>query len=218
MDYGWTKDFPNAFPRYPKRGKVRISGRAKRGKSGFSLGQSAGPSVTSFLKALCRSKGNSLSKVKHVSRHQYEIEQGSDEEEEGEDQLIRNKNEEGSMSANGVPAPTKSILTGQRPISTDSDANAHTSHSGGNTSIEKLEPVKSITIEHMTVVAKTQKEHPKSSQALTVRKNLSSDVTKEPPIKAAKWCTTEPISNMPAKKTRSKTAVVEAPKAKRGRK
>ncbi|KAG1723450.1 hypothetical protein EDB19DRAFT_1834603 [Suillus lakei] len=137
-----------------------------------------------------------------------------------------NNDEEAPMSANDREEAVPPKATETRCLSISWDGNdgvavshtltPHTIHST-NTS-EVMQPVKSNMTGNMVAPPKTPHEPAKSAGAQTRSKGLCSNVGNDLPTKASKRRATAPISDTPAKRTRSKAAVTEAPKAKRSRK
>ncbi|KAG1720015.1 hypothetical protein EDB19DRAFT_1836266 [Suillus lakei] len=178
-----------------------------------------------FLKAMRRATrhGQSTSKQKHASRQD---EQSGDEEEvEEEHQSSADEHQEASMSANGrdESSPPKVTQRGLPLVSSDgpgdesaSDNSPHINDSTGRYA-QATPPVRSKMTSNITVALKTAHE-PAKSGPHTTRQGLRSNVENEPPAKASKRRAATPISDMPARRTRSKAAVAEAPKAKQSRK
>ncbi|KAG1721017.1 uncharacterized protein EDB91DRAFT_1088609 [Suillus paluster] len=195
----------------------------------------------SFHKAVRRATrhGQSTGKHKRASTHH---EQSSDEEEvEEEHQSSADEDQEASMSANDRDESFLPKVTqrGLLPVSSDgpsddlaSDNLAPQINDSTSRYAKATPPVRSKVTSNIKVPLNTAHE-PAKSGPHTTRQGLCSNVENEPPAKASKRRataenepptkaskrrTTAPISDTPARRTRSKAVVAEAPKAKRSRK
>ncbi|KAG1860370.1 hypothetical protein F4604DRAFT_1930278 [Suillus subluteus] len=92
-------------------------------------------------------------------------------------------------------------------------------HHSTNTCDEATQPARLNMIRKSAVALKTPQAVPKSAGTNTRSKGLvGSNVVNDPPTKPLKRRTADPVSDMPAKRTRSKAAVAKAQKSKRSRK
>ncbi|KAG1731225.1 uncharacterized protein EDB91DRAFT_1252287 [Suillus paluster] len=190
----------------------------------------------SFHKAMRRATqhGQSTSKRKRASTHH---EQSGDEEH----QSSADEDQEASMSANDRDESFLPKVTqrGLPPVSSDgpgddlaSDNLAPQINDSTSGYAKATPPVRSKVTSNIEVALNTAHE-PAKSGPHTTRQGLHSNVENEqpakaskrraaaenePPTKASKRRTTTPISDTPARRTRSKAVVAEAPKAKRSRK
>ncbi|KAG1733408.1 uncharacterized protein EDB91DRAFT_1084461 [Suillus paluster] len=195
----------------------------------------------SFHKAVQRATrhGQNTGKRKRASTHH---EQSGDEEEvEEKHQSSADEDQEASMSANDrdesfLPKVTQRglpLVSSDSPgddLASDNLAPQINDSTGGYA--KATPPVRSKVTSNIKVPLNTAHE-PAKSGPHTTRQGLHSNVENEPPAKASKRraaaenepptkaskrCTTAPISGTPARRTRSKAVVAEAPKAKWSRK
>ncbi|KAG1730919.1 hypothetical protein EDB19DRAFT_1831893 [Suillus lakei] len=173
----------------------------------------------SFLKAMRQATrhGQSTGKQKHASRRD---EQSGDEEEvEEEHQSSADEHQEASMSANGRDEsfPPKVTQRGLPPVSSDGpgddSASDNSPHINYSTS-RYAQATPPVPTPHSKVFLHSNVENEPSAKASKLHAAAENELL----TKASKHHAAAPISDMPARRTRSKAAVAEAPKAKQSRK
>ncbi|KAG1888828.1 hypothetical protein F4604DRAFT_1915888 [Suillus subluteus] len=188
----------------------------------------------SFLKALRQATRHvteqGTRKAKCDSRRQYNHEESTDggEGEDNHQSSANDDEEKASISTNDMASPLPATVTvrGHLTISQDKDNDTFAPVTPNPETIDSTKASNKVTqqprsnkIRTSEIPLKTLKMMaPKSAGANTRSKCLSANVENDQPTKPSKRHTAEPVSDTPAKRTRSKAVVTEVHKSKWSRK